>query len=143
MPFSFSASMTRWNPSVSSASVSPPVWSRPVWSRPVWSSAADMAAFLFPGLFPARRSGGAPTAFFYPRLYRGVEKVAVFLDMRGKPHGVLAHQAGGAVGVARGKGCNDRPVVGDRALRTIVLRHRHGAHGAHVDEQRLGQAGHQ
>src|SRR5277367_1562356 len=26
MPFSFSASMTRWNPSVNSASVSPTVW---------------------------------------------------------------------------------------------------------------------
>src|SRR5271165_6085998 len=113
MPFSFSASMTRWNPSVSSASASPTVW----------SSAADMAAFLFPD----RRSGGAPTTFFYHRLYWCVEEVAVFLDMCRKPHGVLTHQSGGAVGVACGEGRNDRPVVGDRALCPVVLRHRHRA----------------
>ena len=72
-----------------------------------------------------------------------VEKIAVLLDMRRQPHRVLAHQPLGQVGVAPLQCGDDVAMIGDRALRPVVLRHRHRADRAHVDEQVVGQAGHQ
>ena len=56
---------------------------------------------------------------------------------------VLPHQPLGPVRIARLQRGDDVAMIGDRALRAVVLRHRHRAHRTHVDEQVVGQAGHQ
>src|SRR4051812_49317592 len=99
MPFNFSASMTRWNPSVSSASVSPTLC----------SSAADIVFSLC--VLPAPFVVGAG---------RSVEKVAVLLDMRRQPHGVLAHQPRRQIRIAPLQRGDDVAVIDNRTLRTIV-----------------------
>src|SRR5579864_8882267 len=110
MPFSFSASMTRWNPSVSSASG----------SLTLFSSTADIIFSLC--VVPAA---------FVVRAGHSVEEIAVLLDMRGQPHCVFAHQPFGRVGVALLQRGDDGAVIDDGALCTIVLGHRHGADSAH------------
>src|SRR4029078_1289329 len=122
MPFSFSASMTRWNPSVSSAAVSPTLC----------SSVADIIFYLC--VLPAS---------LVVRPGHSVEKIAVLLDMFREPHGVLSYQSLGEISVVPLQPRNNIPMIHDRPLRPVVLRHRHRADCAHVDEQVVGQSCHQ
>src|SRR5580704_13272590 len=122
MPFSFSASITRWNPSVSSVSG----------SLTTFSSAADIIFSLCV----------VPAAFVI-RAGHSIEEIAVLLNMRGQSHRVFAHQPLGCVGITLLQGGDDGAMIDDGALCTIVLGHRYGANRAHVDEQVVGQAGHQ
>src|SRR5258707_12253843 len=97
-----------------------------------------------PGL-PLRRSPLGPafagvTVFLG---YRGarhlvtcrVEKIAVLLDMRGKPQRVLAAQSLGQVGVAPLQRLDYPQMVGNRTPRPVFLMDRDLADSAHVDEQ--------
>src|ERR1039458_8598587 len=81
------------------------------------ANVVDMVAFLFPC---RRRSSRAPATFFDNRLLlrlrRRIEKIAVFLDMRGEAHRMLADQALGLVRIVGGEVGDDRAVVGDRPL---------------------------
>jgi len=114
--------MTRWNPSVSFG----------------LGFADNFLKCCGHYLLPMRSAGGVrrPTG-------HSVEEIAVLFDMRGQSHCVFAHQPLGRVGVALLQRGDDGAVIDDGALCAIVVGHRNGANRAHVDEQIVGQAGHQ
>src|SRR5215213_5994363 len=67
-----------------------------------------------------------------------IQELPVLLDVRGKAERMLADEALGAFDVAGLERRDDLHVVLDRAPGAVLLAHRHGADGAHVDEQVLG-----
>src|SRR5580704_1129649 len=72
-----------------------------------------------------------------------VEKIAVLLDMRGEPQGVLACQPLGVLGVAAFERIDDPEMVGNRARRAVFLMDRDLADRTHVDEQVFRHLGEQ
>ena len=65
------------------------------------------------------------------------------LDMRSQVEAVLPDQIFRPLNLTPLQGFNDRHMVLDRALRSVVLGDRHLADRPHMDEQVLGQIGDQ
>src|SRR4051795_9104291 len=127
MPLSFSASMTRWKPSVSSCVSSAGL------------AAALVAAWSFS--IVACVIGGDPPGWDFGVALRSVEKGAVLLDMGGQVEIVLELETRGGLAVPRLERLDDLHVVGDRPRGAGAVTDRHAPDGAHMDEQVLGRVG--
>src|SRR5579859_6071954 len=120
MPLSLSASIRRWNPSVSSRSTSGVV------ALMLCTAASAMGALPEP-LLPS----------FCP--FPSIQIVGVFGDVLGEAERVIAHQGLGAQRVARFQRFDDVHVVADRAVGAILLADGLAADHPHMGEQVLGQ----
>ena len=64
-------------------------------------------------------------------------------NMVRQTHRMFAHQPRSQIGIAYFQCGNDRSVIPDGSLGPVILRHRDGADGAHMNEQCIRQARHQ
>src|SRR5215471_5121890 len=117
---SFSASMRRWKPSVSSRVSS---------AAPLADSLSVVACVI--RLFSLTdRSTGV--------VIRSAQKIAVLFHMRGEIERVLAREFLGEFGISSLQGLDDVEMINDGALGAIVLADRHLPDRAHVDEEIFG-----
>src|SRR6185312_10074050 len=120
MPFSLSASIRRWNPSVSSRSASGEL------ALTVCTAASAMGVLPEPFL---------PSLCPFP----SIQIIGVLGDMLGKAERMIAHQGLGAQRVAPFQRFDDVHVIADRAVGPVLLADGLAADHPHMGEQVLGE----
>src|ERR1700761_5586848 len=120
MPLSLSASIKRWNPSVSSRSASGEL------ALILCTAASAM------GILP---KGFAASLCPFP----SIQIIGVFGHVFRKAERVIAHQPLGTWRVACFQRFNDMDVIADRAVGAILLADRLAADHPHMGEQVLGE----